>query len=235
MPGSSGSSSIRGRAAARQGTSSAQKPGQPCLSLLSNFREHFTPCHVHPQPSAGPPSQPKRVKCHHKTLLALLFNTYMLCPKDSLQNTTLPEIFPLFPSLNRQSLFSLMPTLLFKQCLSLSKLLMPLCPLDHSFQLSARLQESALSKTLNCYCLMRAVRSHHTKKSGHQRKFQKRPQLSAFWRCLHLLTASLGTRCPLLSAGVSAIFSQLPPSSLSLATWMLSHKQRKHLCPFPLE
>lgn len=105
-----------------------------------------------------------------------------------------------------------------QQCLSLPKLLMPLCPLDHSFQLSARLQKTAvLSKTLHCYCLMRAVRNHHTKKSGHQRKFQKQPQLSAFWRCLHLLTSNLRIRCPMLSTGISAVFSQLPSSSLSPA------------------
>lgn len=159
----------------------------------------------------------------------------MLCPKDSLQNTAPPEvtILPLFPSLNRQPMFSLVPTLLLKQCLSLPKPLMPLCPLDRSFQLCQNARIS--SKTLNCYYLMRAVKSHNTKKSEHQRKFQRRPQLSAFWRCLHLLTCSLGSRRPMLSARVSAVFSQLPPSSLSLATWMLSQKQRKYLCPFPLE
>lgn len=190
------------------------------LSLLSNFREHFTPYHVYPQPAACPPSQHKIVKCHHKTLSALPFDTYMLCPKHSLQKTALSEviILPLFPSLNRQSMFSLVPTLSVQQCLSLPELLMPLCPLDHSFQLSARLQKTAvLSKTLHCYCLMRAVRNHHTKKSGHQRKFKKWPQLSAFWRCLHLLTSNLRIRCPMLSTGISAVFSQLPSSSLSPA------------------
>lgn len=55
------------------------------LSLLSNFREHFTPYHVYPQPAACPPSQHKIVKCHHKTLSALPFDTYMLCTKHSLQ------------------------------------------------------------------------------------------------------------------------------------------------------
>lgn len=107
---------------------------------------------------------------------------YMLCLKKSLQKTALPEftILPLFPTLNRQPIFSLVPTLSFKQCLSLPTLLIPLCTLNCSFQLSARLQEPVLSKTPNCCCLMRTGRSHHTKKSGHERKFQKWPQLSAF-------------------------------------------------------
>lgn len=188
---------------------------------------------MHPQPSAGPHSHPTTITCHQKTLLTRPSNTDMLCPKDGLQKAALPEVtvLPLFPSLNRQPMFSLMPTLSFKQCLSLPKLLMPLCPLDCSFQLSTKLQEPVLSKSHNCYCLMRALRSHHMKNSGHQRKFQKWPQLSAFWRCLHLLTSSLGMRYPMLYT----VFSHLPPSSLSLATWVLSQKQRRDLCPLPLE
>lgn len=125
---------------------------------------------------------------------------------------------------------SLVPTLSFKQCLSHSKLLMPLCPLDHSFQLRAGLQEPVFSKTLNCYCLMRAVRSHHTKKSGHQRKFQKWPQLSAFWRCLHLLTPSLGIRCPMLSAGLSSI---QPTSFLFPSTCHLDAEPEAKEVPLP--
>jgi len=91
-----------------------------------------------------------------------------------------------------------------------------------------------LSKTPNCYCLTRAGRSHHTKKSGHWRKFQKRPQL--FWRCpCLLLTSNLGTRCPMLSSGISVALSYSPPSPLSAATWVVSQKQRRYLCPLPLE
>lgn len=133
-------------------------------------------------------------------------------------------------------MFRLVPTLSFKQCLSHPKLLMSLFPLDHSFQHRARLQEPILSKTLNCYCLMRAVRSQHTKEIWTPEKISEVAiTFITFWRYLHLLTSSLGIRCPRLSAGVSAVFSQLPPSSLSPAIWMLSQKQRRYLCPFPLE